>query len=219
MLGILGILFGDPVAGLNDVSPVAIMSSGWLMALGPIAYSYDGWIVATSIAHEVKDSSSTMPKALTIAPLLILSIYILYFVGISSYVGVEQVILLGDAHVGYGASHLLGNTFAKLIIVFVIISVMGTVNGLVTGYMRMPYSLALRKGMIPFSDILKKVHSQLDIPIYSALVAFLICLFWLVVHYICTKFSLLTNSDVSEMLFLLLMFYILFYIIRFLNYI
>ena len=198
MLGILGILFGDPVAGLNDVSPVALMSSGWLMALGPIAYSYDGWIVATSIAHEVKDSSSTMPKALTIAPLLILSIYILYFVGISSYVGVEQVILLGDAHVGYGASHLLGNTFAKLIIVFVIISVMGTVNGLVTGYMRMPYSLALRKGMIPFSDILKKVHSQLDIPIYSALVAFLICLFWLVVHYICTKFSLLTNSDVSE---------------------
>ena len=43
-------------------------------------------------------------------------------------VGVDQVIALGDAHVSVAASQLLGGTFAKLIVVFVIVSVMGTVK-------------------------------------------------------------------------------------------
>ena len=80
LLGILGIVYGDPIQGLAETSQSAILSTGWLMALGPIAYSYDGWIVATSLSHEVKNAKQTMPKALTIAPLLILTIYTLYFV-------------------------------------------------------------------------------------------------------------------------------------------
>ena len=198
LLGILGMLFGDPLAGLGDIGPTTLLSSSWIMALGPIAYSYDGWIVATSIAHEVKDAKKAMPKALTIAPLIVLAIYTLYFVGITSYLGVDRVMALGDAHVSVAASALLGNTFAKMIVVFVIISVMGTVNGLVTGYMRMPYSLALRKGMFPWEAQLKKVDEKLDIPVYSAIFAFLVCTIWMVIHYLCTRFNILPNSDVSE---------------------
>ncbi len=198
LLGILGILFGDSLAGLGDIGPTTLLSSSWIMALGPIAYSYDGWIVATSIAHEVKDAKKAMPKALTIAPLIVLAIYTLYFVGITSYLGVDQVMALGDAHVSVAASALLGNTFAKMIVVFVIISVMGTVNGLVTGYMRMPYSLALRKGMFLWEAQLKKVDEKLDIPVYSAIFAFVVCTIWMVIHYLCTRFNILPNSDVSE---------------------
>ena len=198
LLGILGILFGDPLAGLGDIGPTTLLSSSWIMALGPIAYSYDGWIVATSIAHEVKDAKKAMPKALTIAPLIVLAIYTLYFVGITSYLGVDQVMALGDAHVSVAASALLGNTFAKMIVVFVIISVMGTVNGLVTGYMRMPYSLALRKGMFLWEAQLKKVDEKLDIPVYSAIFAFVVCTIWMAIHYLCTRFNILPNSDVSE---------------------
>lgn len=198
LLGILGILFGDPLAGLGDIGPTTLLSSSWIMALGPIAYSYDGWIVATSIAHEVKDAKKAMPKALTIAPLIVLAIYTLYFVGITSYLGVDQVMALGDAHVSVAASALLGNTFAKMIVVFVIISVMGTVNGLVTGYMRMPYSLALRKGMFLWEAQLKKIDEKLDIPVYSAIFAFVVCTIWMFIHYLCTRFNILPNSDVSE---------------------
>lgn len=212
LLGILGIIYGNPIEGLSHISPETFVSSGWLMALGPIAYSYDGWIVATSISHEVKDSKKNMPRALMIAPFIVLIIYILYFVGITSYVGVEQVMSLGDAHVSFAASQLLGNYFSKLMTVFIIISVMGTVNGLVTGFIRMPYSMALRKGMIPFEQKLQHVHQKLDMPIYSAVAAFVICAFWMFIHYICTKFSLLPNSDVSEIaIALAYLFYILLY--------
>lgn len=198
ILGFLGIVFGDPLAGLNSIHPEAIASSTWLAALGPIAYSYDGWIVATSISGEIKHAKRNLPLALSIAPLIVLVIYVLYFVGISSYVGPDAVMALGDSHVSVAAHDLLGTTFSKMITIFVIISVMGTVNGLVTGFIRMPFSLALRDGMIPGANKLAKVNARLDIPVYSALLAFAICCFWMFVHYLCANYNLLANSDVSE---------------------
>lgn len=198
VLGILGIIFGDPLAGFSNVRPEMLVSASWLSALGPIAYSYDGWIVATSISHEVKNAKKNLPKALTIAPIIILLIYTTYFVGISSYLGPDVVMQLGDSHVSLAAKLLLGDTFAKAITIFVIISVMGTVNGLVTGFIRMPYSLAIRKGMLPFSKKIKKVDKKTDMPIYSAIFAFAISCFWVVVHYYSSTYHLLPNSDISE---------------------
>jgi APA family basic amino acid/polyamine antiporter len=56
------------------------------------------------------------------------------------YVGPEKVLELGDESVTYAATRLLGSTFAKALTVFVLISVMGTVNGVVLGFIRLPYS-------------------------------------------------------------------------------
>lgn len=198
LLGILGMLFGDPIGGLTHISTNELFSVTWLSALGPIAYSYDGWIVSTSIAHEVKDSKKTLPRALTIAPLIILIIYVTYFVGISSYLGPQNVMALGDQHVSVAASQLVGVQFSKMIVIFVIISVMGTVNGLVTGFIRTPYSLALRETMMPFSKKLSAGISHHGVPIYSAVFAYVLAVFWMFIHYICAKYHLLPNSDVSE---------------------
>ena len=91
-----------------------------------------------------------------------------------------------------------GEGFAKAITLFVIFSVMGTVNGLVMGYIRMPYSMALRPGMVPGSPLLRRLHPRLGVPVYSSLVCFALCLFWMAVHYVTTRYGLLPNSDVSE---------------------
>lgn len=198
ILGILGIIYGDPINGLANINTNNLTNSSWIAALGPIAYSFDGWIVSTSISHELKDAKRNMPKALMIGPLIVLGIYILYFVGISSYIGPETVMALGDSHVSLAAYNLLGATFSKMIIIFIIISVIGTVNGLVTGYIRMPYSLSLRKGMFPLSKYLNKLDERFNMPINSAICALIICTLWMIIHYLCTKYNLLYNSDVSE---------------------
>lgn len=197
LLGILGMIYGDPLGGLTNIDSQHLMSVGWLTALGPIAYSYDGWIVSTSIAHEVKDTKKTLPRALTIAPIIVLIIYVTYFVGISSYLGPEVVMQLGDSHVSVAASQLVSPWFAKMMVVFVIISVMGTVNGLVTGFIRMPYSLAIRQNMLPYARKLSYLNKH-QIPVYSAMFAFILSICWMFVHYLTTKFNLLYNSDVSE---------------------
>lgn len=196
IIAIAGLLFGDPnTIVLSDVT--SMQSFGWIAAIAPIAFSFDGWIVATSIGHEIKDPQKNLPKALVVAPLFILALYLLYFVGISMYIGPETVISLGDAHVDLAANKIFGPWGAKIVIIFVVISIMGTVNGLIMGITRKPYSLAIR-GMFPYHKSLSKIDKKTGIPMQSSILAFLISVAWLGAHYITQKFSLLPNSDISE---------------------
>ena len=83
IIAIIGLIFGDPQYITGEHTKI-FAQTGWISAIAPIAFSFDGWIVSTSIGHEIKDSRKNLPKALVIAPIFILIIYILYFVGISS---------------------------------------------------------------------------------------------------------------------------------------
>lgn len=197
LIAVAGLLSKNDISVINIQDFEALKSASWIAAIAPIAFSFDGWVVSTSIAHEVKNSKRNLPLALIGAPLFVLIIYILYFVGISALVGPEQIMLLGDEHVYLAANNILGPMGAKVIIIFVIISVLGTLNGLIMGYIRLPYSLSLRN-MIPKSESLKLIDKKYKMPINSAILAFTISAIWLIIHYLTQKFNLLPNSDVSE---------------------
>ena len=203
--------FGNPQS-ITGEHVNAFTQTKWISAIAPIAFSFDGWIVSTSIGHEIKDSKKNLPKALIIAPIFILIIYVLYFVGVSTYVGVENVMALGDSHVNIAANSIFGVYGAKLILIFIIISIMGTVNGLIIGYIRMPYSLAIRH-MFPKAKSLSKVNDKYKMPILSVFLVMAISLFWMIVHYITVKFNMLQNSDISEISITInYVLYIVFYI-------
>ena len=209
LIGVAGFIFGEPDLVL-DTTTSELTNATWLSALIPIVFSFDGWIVATSISHEVKNAKKNVPLALICAPLAILIIYLLYFVGISIYLGPDVIMSTGDQHVELAASNLFGPWAAKSILVFVIVSVAGTANGLMMGLYQLPYSLAIR-GMFPKSDKVAKINKNWYIPIVSYLVGLVIILFWLAMHYLASKYDLLPGSDVSEiaitlnyMLFILL---------------
>ncbi|MPN47872.1 hypothetical protein SDC9_195476 [bioreactor metagenome] len=62
----------------------------------------------------------------------------------------------------------------------------------------MPYPLALRR-MVPGSDKLSKQSPALrGMPLASAMVVFGLSVVWYALHYFSTKYSLLPNSDISE---------------------
>ena len=196
LIAIAGLIFGD-TSNITLSHVTSMKSVGWITAIAPIAFSFDGWVVSTSIAHEIKDSKRNLPKALIIAPIFILVMYVLYFVGISIYIGPETIMELGDSHVDLAANSLLGPWGAKIVLVFVIISIMGTINGLTLGMIRLPHSLA-KRNMFPNSEFVSKVNEKILMPVNSALIAFSVTLLWFVVHYITTKFGILPNSDISE---------------------
>lgn len=191
--GDLSTFFETPV--VQDIDPVVGLA--WLGAVGPIAFAFDGWVVATSISGEIKNAKRNLPLALAIAPFVILAGYLLYFVGLSSYLGSAQVMALGDDSVGVAASQLFGETAGKVVLTFVVISVMGTVNGLVLGFIRLPYSLALA-GRIPFADKLRQISATYHMPLYAALFTLIVSLFWFVVHYFTMKTGILGKMDISE---------------------
>lgn len=198
LIAAAGIIFGNPKPILQqDVGTMTNAGLGWLAAIGPIAFSFDGWIISTSIAHEVKNSKRNLPLALVVSPVVILIIYLLYFVGISAYLGPEKVMNMGDAHVNEAAMYLFGTMGSKIILIFVVISVIGTVNGLIIGMIRLPYSLAIRK-MIPNSSTFEVTSEKYDVPVASGILTFFISMIWMIIHYITQKYNMLPNSDVSE---------------------
>lgn len=196
IIAIFGLFFGDPSAiHFSDLTQMSSLS--WMAAIAPIAFSFDGWIIATSLSHEIKNPKKNLPLALIVAPLFILVCYILYFVGISIYIGPEKVMALGDAHVDLAATQLLGPWGAKIILIFVIISILGTVNGLILGLIRLPYALAIRD-MFPKSHHFSHIHEKFGVSLPSALVALGITCLWMFLHYLTLHYELLPNSDISE---------------------
>ncbi len=197
LIAFLGIFAGD-TSNITTQSIVSETSSmGFIAAIVPIAFSFDGWIIATSLSHEIKNGKKALPLALIISPIFIVLIYGLYLMGISALVGPQEVIALGDGHVDVAANLLFGASGAKLILVFIIVSVLGTVNGLIMGAIRLPYSLAKRNLFIHSKQV-SKMNEKLDIPLYSAGYAFLISMIWYFVHFFVMKYSLLLGSDISE---------------------
>ncbi len=195
VIAVLGFFFAPPDA-LGQLFTSGGGTGAWITAIGPIAFAFDGWIVSTSICHEIKNSKRNLPLALTIAPLIILVVYLAYFIGISLLVGPDQVMALGDAHVNVAAQQLFGEFGAKAILVFVVISVLGTVNGLIMGMIRFPGAMAERR-MIPAPKRVMQEASH-GTGILSVGISFGLSLLWMVLHYVTQRYHLLTNSDVSE---------------------
>ncbi len=218
VLGVMAFLFGEPIKLLTQPTPQALQAThtlAWLGAVGPIAFAFDGWVVSTSISGEIKNAQRNLPSALIIAPLVILCGYLLYFIGITSYLGTAQVMALGDDSVNVVARNLFGETAAKAFLVFVVISVMGTVNGLILGLIRLPYSLALDQ-RLPMSAWFSQVSPRYQLSIPSAILGFLLSLFWAVVHYAVMKYQLLGVMDISEIAIVVsYLLYVVFYYVVF----
>jgi APA family basic amino acid/polyamine antiporter len=199
IIAVFGLIFGHPIQTFSsdfDSIRHTMASTGWYAAFAPIAFSFDGWVVSTSICHEIKNSKRNLPLALIISPLLILCFYIIYFVGVTSYVGVDTVIQLGDKSAYLAANNIFGEFGGKLLLIFIIISVLGTTNGLILGFIRIPYSLAIRN-MLPRSDIFARESKKFSgIPVNSALLSFSLTLIWLVIHFITQEYHI--PGDVSE---------------------
>lgn len=197
LIAIVGLIFGNPKGLATPQTVEAVNNLKWIAAIGPIAFAFDGWIVATSITSELKDSKRNLPIALIVSPIFILLGYVMYFVGISKLIGADQVLALKDEHVNLAANQILGAFGAKLLLIFVIISVMGTVNGLVMAGIRAPYALAI-DGMFPASQKLKLLNEKYNMPVNSGICFFIVSAIWYFVHYLTTKHSILPNSDISE---------------------
>lgn len=190
-----GLLFGHPAAVVDFTS--VTLGGGFFAALVPIAFAYDGWQVAPSIAHEIKNPKRNLPLALTLSPLVILVIYVSYFIGINAVLGPDTVLELGDGAVSVFASQFFGQTSYTLVLLAVSISVLGTLNGLTLAYIRLPYALALRD-KLPMSKRLAQVNPKTDIPTFSAAVGAVISLIWLALHFASTTGAIFLGWSMFE---------------------
>lgn len=138
VIGLAGTLFFTSADSLSTVATNTLEGGKPLSALIAIAFAFDGWIVATNISSEVKDSEKNLPRALAFGSIGIVLIYCIYFFGVTQIVGPQEIVALGDAHTEVAAQAVVGPIGAKLITLFVVISVYGGLNGMTLAYLRLP---------------------------------------------------------------------------------
>ena len=99
-------------------------------------------------------------------------------------VGTETILQEGDASVFLASYQLFGELGAKLILIFVIISILGTVNGIV--HRLNPYALfPCPKKYDPGSKILcQRRKTTKSNALNSAIFVYLLSLGWMLIHYI-----------------------------------
>lgn len=212
-VGVIGVLFADPGSSLvQGIEQAPAAGAGWVIAAAPVAFAFDGWTAAAGIAPEIKNSKRNLPIALIAGPIIILALYIAYFVGISCFLGPQEVMAAGDASLSLLFVKLFGPQAAAWPNLIAFIAVAGTANGLILSILRMPYALAVT-GEVPFAKSLLKMNRTLRFPLVSAFVALGSVLFWMGVHAFVTVLGLLPNGDISEIavslnLFIMPLFYV-----------
>lgn len=183
VVGIIGgLASGQALESFTHSAQNVSTGGGLAVATLSTAFAYEGWIIATSINAELKDARKNLPKALVLGTIAVVVIYMLYYLGISSSLSNDQVIAAGDVAPVIVISKLFGNVSGTLLSVFVVISCLGTLNGLVMGASRGMFSIASRD-LGPKPDFFKAIDPRTNSTINSALVGFILSFFWLVVWY------------------------------------
>ena len=164
----------------NDTQPATgNMLSLVLIGLVGTAFAYDGWIIATCINAEIKDSKRNLPLALTLGSLIIVSICVFYSIGVS---GGASTIDLVESGATVAFRNIFGKSIGVVLDLFVALSCLGTLNGLMLASTRTMYALAAR-GRGPAPHVFAKVNAKTNMPIASSVIGLFMAAFWLVYFY------------------------------------
>ena len=151
-----------------------IENPGLFPAICSTIFAYEGWIVATAINSEIRDSKRNLPIALCLGTLVIVAAYTLYNVGVLGLAEINS--LSAGTHVAF---KFFGGAAATVINVLVVVSCLGTLNGLMLGCTRGIYSLSARgEGISPETFV--QVDKKTNVPHNSATFALLMCAIWFV---------------------------------------
>lgn len=160
----------------SGAEPIAASgNTGLFPAICSTIFAYDGWIVATAINAEIKDSKKNLPLALFIGTLVIVIAYTLYNIGILGLADVGEVTSGGTVV----AFNVFGPLASALINVLVVISCLGTLNGLMVACSRGIYSLAARGEGIA-SETFAQIDKKTNMPHNSSVFSLFMCAVWFV---------------------------------------
>lgn len=157
-------------------------SGGLFTAIVAASFAYEGWIIATCINAELKDAKKNLPLALMAGTFITMSVYILYYIGLAGTIKNEVMMAGGETGAKLAFQTIFSSAGGTLLFVFVIISCLGTLNGLMLGCTRGIYSIAAR-GLGPNPKVFSQVDPNTNMPVNSAILGLFLCSIWLLYFY------------------------------------
>lgn len=198
---VAGLVNGTLTTNFTTVVSEAVggsASSGLFAAIVATVFAYEGWIVATSINAELKNPKKNLPLALVIGSLIVVCAYVLYFIGVAG--GASNAVLISE-----GATtafiNIFGGVGGTLLNICIIVSCLGTLNGLMVGATRGMYAIAARNDG-PRPETFGQVDKATNMTTNSAIWGLFVCALWLVYFYganLTSGWFGLFNFDSSEL--------------------
>ena len=174
--------------GAGHSFPGAI-SQGLVSAL----FAFEGWIVVTNLANEVKNPEKDLSRAIILGLSAITLIYVLINYTFMTVLPIDQ--LVNNNNAAFQASmKLFGQFGGKLVTIGILISVYGAVNAFMLTGMRTPYILA-QDNLLPFSNKIGKANIHTGVPVIGALIVDAIAIIMILLG----NFNVLTDMLVFVM--------------------
>lgn len=177
---VAGLINGNTVDAFTGTHVTASGDFGSVFAgIAAAAFAYEGWIIATSINAELKDPKKNLPIALVVGTLVIMVVYIAYFIGLTGGASIEILETQGSTA---AFKNLFGAIGGSVLNIFVVVSCLGTLNGLMLAATRSFYSIAVR-GHGPSPKLFSEVDPHTNIPTNSGVLALFMCAGWFFYFY------------------------------------
>lgn len=160
-ISIYGLMHGTVQISMESVGHIKTAAPG--IALLGVLWAYDGWLSVCTLADDMKRPEKDLPKAVISGVAFVMIVYVAFNAAIffvlpgdvaanSSKIGVDVCV------------KLFGTGGATFITIGMMLSVFGTLNGLVTCGSRYTFAMAERKHL-PGSKTLCAIHPKLGTPI------------------------------------------------------
>lgn len=116
-------------------------SGGLFAAIVATVFAYEGWIVATSINAELKNPKKNLPLALVIGSFIVVIAYVMYYIGVAG--GATNAVLM-EQGATTAFTNIFGGIGGTVLNIFIVISCLGTLNGLMVAVTRGMYAISVR---------------------------------------------------------------------------
>lgn len=186
LMAIVGTIVGmfSGVLPQNFMTTVAEAHGGSLgsalfSAVVATVFAYEGWIVATSINAELKNPKRNLPIALVIGALIVVIAYVLYYIGVAGGAS-NEILMIEGATTAF--KNIFGGVGGAFLNVCIVISCLGTLNGLMVGATRGMYAIAERNDG-PRPQMFSQVDKSTNMTTNSSIWGLFICAAWLVYFY------------------------------------
>jgi APA family basic amino acid/polyamine antiporter len=177
---VVGLINGNTIEAFTQASEATGSDFSSVFAgIAAAAFAYEGWIIATSINAELKNAKRNLPIALVVGTLIIMVIYITYFIGLT---GGASVDVLREEGSTTAIRNLFGNIGGTILNAFIVISCLGTLNGLMLACTRSLYSLSVRD-CGPAPKTFAELDPHTNMPSNSGVFALLCCGAWFFYFY------------------------------------
>lgn len=179
---IVGLKNGNTVSAFQTWNLVEQTGVGapLFAAVVATAFAYEGWIIATSINAELKNSKKNLPIALVVGSLIIVAVYILYYIGLAG--GAKIADLKDGAGAPTAFLNIFGNVGGTALNAMIVVSCLGTLNGLMVASTRSLYALSARN-QGPKVKMFKEVSEETNMPTNASVFGLLVCAVWLFYFY------------------------------------